>query len=137
MTNSPDGLKKTFRLITIPVSHYCEKARWALTRLRIPYTEERHMPGFHLLATRRVGGKSTPVLIADLKTFTDSTDILKYLDELAPTNAKLYPTAPELHRQVEEVENLFNERLGPATRCWDYSHVMQGKRKKNGGAICY
>ena len=124
MTNSPDGLKKPFRLITIPVSHYCEKARWALTRLRIPYTEEPHMPPFHLLATGRVSGKSTPVLIADLKSFTDSTDILKYLDELAPTNAKLYPTAPELRREVEELENLFDEQLGPATRCWAYLHVM-------------
>jgi hypothetical protein len=24
------------RLITIPISHYCEKARWALERVRIP-----------------------------------------------------------------------------------------------------
>jgi glutathione S-transferase len=32
------------RLITIAVSHYCEKTRWALTRLQIPFVEERHMP---------------------------------------------------------------------------------------------
>ena len=25
------------RLITIPISHYCEKARWALERAEIPY----------------------------------------------------------------------------------------------------
>ena len=25
------------RLITLPISHYCEKARWALERARIPY----------------------------------------------------------------------------------------------------
>ena len=28
------------RLITIPISHYCEKARWALERAEIPYREE-------------------------------------------------------------------------------------------------
>jgi glutathione S-transferase len=29
------------RLVTIPISHYCEKARWALGRARIAYREER------------------------------------------------------------------------------------------------
>jgi glutathione S-transferase len=42
------------RLITIPVSHYCEKTRWALTRLQIPFVEERHMPPFHRWATREI-----------------------------------------------------------------------------------
>ena len=27
------------RLITIPVSHYCEKVRWALKKLKLPYVE--------------------------------------------------------------------------------------------------
>jgi glutathione S-transferase len=39
--------QKQLRLITIPVSHYCEKARWALTKLKLPYVEEAHMPPFH------------------------------------------------------------------------------------------
>lgn len=30
-----------YRLITIPASHYCEKVRWALDWLKIPYIEER------------------------------------------------------------------------------------------------
>ena len=34
-------------LITIPISHYCEKARWALDRARQPYVEVRHLPLFH------------------------------------------------------------------------------------------
>ena len=37
-----------YLLITIPPSHYCEKARWALDYARIPYREERHPPLFHL-----------------------------------------------------------------------------------------
>ena len=31
------------RLITIPISHYCEKARWALEWSQIPYVEEKHL----------------------------------------------------------------------------------------------
>jgi len=124
MINSLSNQEKNYRLITISVSHYCEKARWALTKLQIPFVEEAHMPPFHRLATGRVGGKSTPVLVTDASTFTDSTDILKYLDSIAPANAKLYPTDAEQRRQVEELENLFDSQLGPAIRCWAYFYVI-------------
>lgn len=91
------------RLIVIPVSHYCEKARWALTRVQIPFVEERHMPPFHRLATgrckqpnlvvteterrmspfnrfisRRVGGQSVPVLVTQTSVITSSEEILRY-----------------------------------------------------------
>jgi glutathione S-transferase len=29
----------TIRLLTIPISHYCEKARWGLERLGLAYHE--------------------------------------------------------------------------------------------------
>ena len=124
MTNSFNSQEKPLRLITIPISHYCEKARWALTKLKLPYVEEPHMPPFHQFATGRVGGKSTPVLITEAGAFTDSTDILRYLNEIAPDNAKLYPTNPELRQQVEELEDLFDEQLGSAIRRWGYFYVI-------------
>src|SRR5690348_3529366 len=50
-------------LVTIPFSHFCEKARWALDHARVAYREEGHGPGLHRLATRRAGGRHTvPVL---------------------------------------------------------------------------
>ncbi|MCV3211933.1 glutathione S-transferase family protein [Plectonema radiosum NIES-515] len=120
--------QKPFRLITIPVSHYCEKARWALTKLKLSYVEEAHMPPFYRLATNRVGGKSTPVLVTEDGVFTDSTDILQYLNKLVPENAKLYPSNPELRRQVEELEDLFDEQLGPAIRCWGYFYTINDSK---------
>jgi glutathione S-transferase len=48
----------TARLVTIPMSHYCEKARWALDFARLPYVEER--------------------------TFGDSTDILGWVHRQRP-----------------------------------------------------
>ena len=56
-------------LITIPVSHFCEKARWALDRFNIPYDEQPHCPGFHVPAVKAAGGKgsSTPLLARLLK----------------------------------------------------------------------
>jgi glutathione S-transferase len=81
------------RLITIPVSHYCEKIRWALIRSQIPFVEDRHMPPFHQFSTNRVGGKSVPVLVTDTQVLTDSADILKYIDEISSPALKLYPLA--------------------------------------------
>lgn len=120
--------QKQLRLITIPVSHYCEKARWALTKLKLNYVEEAHMPPFHRFATNRVGGKSTPVLVTEDGVFTDSTEILQYLDKLVPDNAKLYPIDSQLRRQVEELEDLFDEQLGPATRNFGYFYTINDSK---------
>ena len=76
MNHSTIANTEVVRLITIPISHYCEKVRWALDLLKIPYIEERHVPAFHLLATRKYGGSSVPILVAKSGNFTDSTDIL-------------------------------------------------------------
>lgn len=115
--------QKPFRLITIPVSHYCEKVRWALTRIKVDFVEEPHSPPFHLFVTKRLGGKTTPILVADTEIFTDSTDILKYLNSITLDENKLYPSNPELRQKVEELEELFDTRLGTATRRWGYSYI--------------
>jgi glutathione S-transferase len=114
-----------FKLITIPVSHYSEKARWAMDYLKIPFQELPHMPPFHSGATKKYGGTSVPVLVTDTGVATDSTDILRYLDRLYPK--KLYPVAPELHLLGNELERLFNDTLGVQTRRWGYSYVLTPK----------
>jgi glutathione S-transferase len=112
-----------FRLITIPVSHYSEKARWALDYLQIPYQELAHMPPFHRGATKKYGGTSVPVLVTDTATASDSTDILRYLDRLYPE--RLYPAVDsKLHVLGLELENLFNLTLGVHTRRWGYSYIL-------------
>lgn len=116
--------QKSARLITFAVSHYCEKARWALERLGISLIEERHVPGFHWLFTRPIGGSSVPVLVTDAGTFTDSTDILHYLDAIAPLRQRLYPVDPPLRREVEKLEDLFDTQLGPSIRCWAYFYLF-------------
>ncbi len=120
--------KKPFRLITIPVSHYCEKVRWALDYLKLPYVEEPHMPPFYKFATTKAGGGTVPVLVTEDENFTDSTDILKYLDSLVPNDAKLYPINPEQRQQVEELEELFDEKLGTAVRSWAYFYIIDNSK---------
>ena len=45
-------------LVTIPISHFCEKARWALDRAGVAYEEQRHLPALHRVAVRRAASIS-------------------------------------------------------------------------------
>ena len=116
---------KKRRLITIPMSHYCEKARWGLERLNIDYHEERHLQVFHYPRTYWVSrGPLVPVLIDDGAVISDSTAILKYLDRYADESTRLYPQEPDLRREVEALEELFDEELGVESRRWVYYHML-------------
>lgn len=117
---------KTLRLITIPISHYCEKARWALEWCNIPYLEERHLQVFHLLHVYRAGKNDTaPVLVTSEGTFGDSTDILKWADAKAPSDLKLYPTDPVLKQEVEKFEDYLDEEFGVVGRLWMYTYMLK------------
>ncbi len=142
---------KPARLITIPVSHYCEKARWALTRSQIPFVEERHMPPFHRFATRglgersangqapeteknlsplnrwvvqRVGGQSVPVLVTETGVLKSSEEILRYVDAIASDEAKLYSANAEDRKQAEDLVKKFDMILAPAVRQWFYCYTF-------------
>lgn len=115
------------RLISIPASHYCEKARWAMDRAGIAFKEEGHLPFFSRLATWRAGKKgSVPVLVTPEGLITDSTEILRWVDTRLPVDARLFPedgTRPD----VEAWEARFDDELGPATRRLGYMSVIDDK----------
>jgi glutathione S-transferase len=115
---------RVLRLVTIPISHYCEKARWALDRSDLPYREERHVQLFHYVAALRAGGGATvPVLVVEgSRALSDSTDILGWLDERVP--GSLYPDGGTAREEVLALEDRFDEVLGPATRRVVYFHLM-------------
>jgi glutathione S-transferase len=82
-------------LITIPMSHYCEKVRWALDRLGVAYREDRHLQLFHYAyALWRGRTVYVPVLVTPGGAIADSTRILQHLDRSAPEALRLYPDAP-------------------------------------------
>lgn len=116
---------KSVRLITIPISHYCEKARWALERIDIAYIEERHLQGFHYPRTCWVSGNpNVPVLLDAGKVIVDSTAILRHLDRYASPAMRLYPENTEDLKQVGQLEDLFDEVLGVESRRWAYFHFL-------------
>jgi glutathione S-transferase len=113
------------RLITIPISHYCEKARWALDRADVAYREERHIQVVHRIAARRAGGGGTvPVLVTADGVFAQSADILAYADRHTEPAARLYPEDPAQRAEVVALERDFDADLGPQGRRWMYFHIL-------------
>lgn len=117
------------RLITIPISHFCEKARWALDRTNVAYVEEAHAPMLHWRATLPRHTRTVPVLITPGAVLKSSSAIVRWADARTTGGAHLYPTDPVLRREVEELEEHFDAKLGPATRRWAYSFVLRDKRR--------
>jgi glutathione S-transferase len=113
-------------LVTIPISHYCEKARWALDRAGIAYEERRHLPALHRVAVKRAGGKLTvPVLVCDdVGVLAESAEIVEYADERAPAGRGSIPEDPAHAAQARALAGDYDERLGPATRLWVYHRMI-------------
>lgn len=108
------------RLLTIPFSHYCEKARWAMDLSGLPYIEEKHVPVFHMAANRRFGaGRTVPALATEAGVLCDSTDILEYVHR---HGVNLYPR--RFQPEVRSWEDRFDETLGPYVRVWAYAHIL-------------
>ncbi len=115
-------MPEPYRLITLGPSHFCEKARWALERARVPFVEERHLPLFHSLATFRAGGKRTvPVLVTDSGVLSDSTDILELADRQC--GGRLFGMGA-VRQEAKALEERFDARLGPDTRRIVYFHTL-------------
>jgi glutathione S-transferase len=117
------------RLITIPISHYCEKARWALDRAGLPYREERHVQGIHRLAARRAGGGATvPVLVAGDGVLGQSREILAWVDRRVPPERRLFPADAGERAEVERLCARFDDELGPKGRRLMYVHMLAARR---------
>lgn len=116
-------------LVTIPISHFCEKARWALDRAGLAYTEQRHVQGLHRLATRRArGGRTAPVLATSDGVFADSRAILFYADAAGPPRARLYPDDAAARRDVLALEERFDTVLAVESRRWIYHQTLADPR---------
>jgi glutathione S-transferase len=113
------------RLITIPISHYCEKARWALERGGLAYREERHVQGIHRVAARRAGGGPTvPVLVTPQGAIGESEQILRWVDARMPAEGRLFPSQPPADGEVLSLCRRFDAGLGPRGRRLMYVHML-------------
>ena len=102
----------------IEISHFSEKARWALDYKGVEHQRHAPTPGMHMavaLWLTRGRNKTFPVLQLDGEAIGDSTEIIAALERRFP-DPPLYPDDPgELSRALE-LEEFFDEELGPPLR---------------------
>jgi glutathione S-transferase len=109
----------------LQISHYVEKVRWALDYKRIPHIRRTLLPGLHLFTARRLTRdvSTTPVLTIDGRSIGDSTRIIAAIEERWP-HPPLYPQDAAQRRRALELEEFFDEELGPHLRRAFYHELL-------------
>jgi glutathione S-transferase len=102
----------------IEVSHFSEKARWALDYKGVEHRRNSPLPGAHIpiaLWLTRGEQKTFPILSLEGRNVGDSSAIIEVLERRYP-DPPLYPDDPEQRRRALELEEFFDEEVGPHVR---------------------
>jgi glutathione S-transferase len=108
----------------LKVSNYNEKARWALDYKQVAHRRRAAVPGRHRVIARKLAGVGTlPVLILGGRAIGDSSQIIQELERRYP-EPPLYPPEPTQRRRALELEEFFDEELGPHARLLFLHHSL-------------
>jgi glutathione S-transferase len=110
----------------IELSHYNEKARWALDYKSIAHELRVPMPGLHgarALMLTRGKHRRLPVMELEGRRIGDSTAIIAALEAYQPEPA-LYPADPAQKARALELEEFFDEELAPQMRRLVWHHTL-------------
>jgi glutathione S-transferase len=129
----------------LDISHFNEKARWALDYKRIPHERRSVFPGLQEVRARVLrGGTSTlPVIDIDGTRIGDSTRIIEELEARWP-NPPLYPSDPDERRKALEMEDFFDEHCAHELRRVMFDPLLEhpelmaeatGTDRRRGGSV--
>jgi len=110
----------------LDISHYSEKVRWALDYKQVPHARRSPLPGTHIpiaFALTRGESFTLPLLQIDGRAIADSTAIVAALEQRYP-DPPLYPADPEQRRRALELEDFFDEELGPHARLLPFYELI-------------
>jgi glutathione S-transferase len=97
------------------ISHFTEKARWALDWKGIAHERRMLFLDYPIRCGLRTGQLRLPVLFDSGRIIRDSSAIIAHLEERTPQPA-LYPADEAERRRALELEDWFDEELGPHIR---------------------
>ena len=111
-------------LYVFAISHYCEKARWALDYLGIVYRLHHLAPGPHIKFTRARGFSdcTLPILVGDDLRLQGSSRIIDWAIDNCPGTARSLATNDP--QRSAEIEQRLDERFGVQVRRYYYSDVL-------------
>lgn len=113
-------------LYVFAISHYCEKARWALDHLGVEY-ELRHLaPGSHLQATKQLGaaGSSLPLLVADDRVVQGSGAIIDWAESAVTDPSRGLSPESGLEEECRALEQRLDDVAGVHVRRYYYSEAI-------------
>jgi glutathione S-transferase len=100
----------------LEISHYNEKARWALDYKGVAHVRRAVTPGLQELTARRLrAGRTVPVLEMNGRAIGDSTKIIEEIERRWP-EPPLYPADPEERSRALDLEDYFDEQCGRDAR---------------------
>ncbi len=112
-------------LYQFPISHYCEKIRWALDHKQLDYRVVNLLPGFHISTAKKLTGRaSVPILKHDAKAIRNSSDIIDYLDETFPQH-QLTPTDETQKQDALTWEKYADQQIGAHVRRVCYHTLLE------------
>lgn len=146
----PSEASQSYLLLSVALSHFNEKARWAFAYYQVPYTHHLLLPCLHIFTVKTIVDSgvsiqesrdtkfsspfSTPCLaIYDAsrtklqESLHDSHDILVYLSEKfsSPDHVNLYTSCgPEKVDAIQTLEKRYDEGLGVAARDFFYHDLL-------------
>ncbi len=112
-------------LYIFAISHYCEKARWALDYLGIDYTLRHVAPGEHIQIAKKLGcpGTAVPYLALDKRVIQGSADIISWAESIRSANGKRLTPESDIE-QAAEIEKRIDDIAGVHVRRFYYSEAL-------------
>src|SRR3954453_23074072 len=93
----------------LEISHYNEKARWALDYKSVPHVRRAVTPGLQELTARRLrAGRTVPIMQMDGRAIGDSTKIIEEI-ERRWKEPPLYPADPDERSRALALEDYFDQ----------------------------
>jgi glutathione S-transferase len=113
------------KLYQFPISHYCEKIRWALDYKGLKHKTVNLLPGLHIKTTKKLAKySSVPVLTDDEVVLQNSSEIITYLDDHYPEKP-LTPNDEIIRLEALEWEKYVDANVGIHVRVCCYHILLQ------------
>ena len=111
------------KLYQFPISHFCEKARWALDYKGLDYEVKNLLPGLHSRTTMKLAKHSSvPILVDGEQAIQGAAEIISYLDDRCP-DKPLTPKDDKTRQQALEWERYLDKEIGIHLRRCAY-HIL-------------
>ncbi len=109
-------------LYVFAISHFCEKARWALDVLGVDYELRNVAPGEHMEIAKKLGAprSSVPYLSLDGQVIQGSGDIVSWAEGVSSSEISLTPD-PEA---CDQMEKRIDDIAGVHVRRYYYSEAL-------------